>query len=413
LDPVVIVWIAIGVIAGAFLLLLATILVIKVRRQMGEARRRRRRAILEPIVLRHGAAAAGTLLEALPAPPGPVDRDVLEAILLDQVQAVRGAVRERFSRAFQELGLVDRQVRRLQSGRAWIRADAAEKLGRMRAPGTTAALARAMEDPVLEVRLRAARALASAGGHAAVSRLVAALSQPSRWSTIRIADILSGMGEDAVADLLREYPRLPAAARVPVIDIFGRVRSLTAIPVLRAILDDSDTDIRARAAHALGQIGDPGSVPDLIRTLSDPEWPVRAMAARALGRISGTEAVEPLCGVLTDGQWWVRVNAAEALRAKGPQGQSALIGMLDSDDPYAREQSVLMLEEAGVLDEAVGNLRSSDGDARALAEALIRRVAVLGRTDLLRQLGADHTDPEVREDLAGLLAAPPAGGGAP
>jgi hypothetical protein len=87
--------------------------------------------------------------------------------------------------------------------------------------------------------------------------------------------------------------------------------------------------------------------------------------------------------------------------------------MLDSDDPYAREQSVLMLEEAGVLDEAVGNLRSSDGDARALAEALIRRVAVLGRTDLLRQLGADHTDPEVREDLAGLLAAPPAGGGAP
>jgi HEAT repeat protein len=137
------------------------------------------------------------------------------------------------------------------------------------------------------------------------------------------------------------------------------------------------------------------------------------MAARALGRIAGTEAVEPLCVALTDGQWWVRVNAAEALKAKGPQGQAALIGMLDSGDPYAREQSVLMLEEAGVLDEAVGNLRSSDGDARALAQALIRRVAVLGRTDLLRQLGADHPDPEVRKDLAGLLAPAPAAGGAP
>ena len=35
------------------------------------------------------------------------------------------------------------------------------------------------------------------------------------------------------------------------------------------------------------------------------------------------------------------------------------VGMLDSDDGYAREQAVLMLEESGVLDDYVERLGST------------------------------------------------------
>jgi len=262
------------------------------------------------------------------------------------------------------------------------------------------------------VRIRAARALGTIRGRAAVSKLVTALTEPNRWSAMRIADILTGMGAEAVGDLMREFDGLPDASRLLVIDIFGRVRSLEAIGLLRGLLDDPSKDIRARAAHALGQIGDPGSLAALVAALSDPAWPVRAMAAKSLGRIPGAESVEPLCMALTDSQWWVRTNAAEALKGKGDAGHAALVGMLDSGDGYAREQAVLMLEESGVLDHYVERLGSGKKVERDRAISLVARLVALNRTDLLHQMAAEHPDTEIRRNLTALLglSPQPAGG---
>jgi len=44
---------------------------------------------------------------------------------------------------------------------------------------------------------------------------------------------------------------------------------------------------------------------------------VRALAARALAEIGDPRAVEPLTRVLADPSWWVRANAGEALRRCG------------------------------------------------------------------------------------------------
>jgi HEAT repeat protein len=264
-----------------------------------------------------------------------------------------------------------------------------------------------MDDPAPEVRIRAARALGAVRGHAAVSKLVTALMEPNRWSAMRIADILTGMGEEAVGDLMRELPRLPDPSRLLVIDIFGRVRSLQTIPMLRELLEDPNKDIRARAAHALGQIGDPGSSSTLIAALADPAWPVRAMAAKALGRIPSSDSLDPLSAALTDKEWWVRANAAEALKSKGERGHEALVAMLESSDAYAREQAVLMLQESGVLDEYVVRLGSSKKAERDRAVTLVARLVDLKRTDLLRQMGAEHPDPEIRRNLAKLLGLTP------
>jgi HEAT repeat protein len=406
-DAVTVVWIAIGAVVAAFGLLLALIVATKARRQIRDLRRRRRRAALEPLVLRYGAAREGSIAALLPGPPGRLDRDVLEAILLDQIQAVRGSVRDRLVRACEELGLLDRQIALLASRRPWVRAEAAEKLGLMRSPRAAEPLARAMDDPVGEVRIRAARALGAVRGRAAVSKLVTALMEPNRWSAMRVADILTGMGEEAVADLMREMAHLPDPSRLLVIDIFGRVRSLRSIDTLRELLHDRVPDIRARAAHALGTIGDPGSVPALVAALADPEWPVRAMAAKALGRIPGDDAVRPLCGALTDSQWWVRANAAEALKGKGDEGHRALVSMLDSKDAYAREQAVLMLQESGVLDDYVARLSAPDKAERDRAVAVVARLVSLRRTDLLHEMAAGHPDSEVRRNLTVLLGLPP------
>jgi HEAT repeat protein len=208
-----------------------------------------------------------------------------------------------------------------------------------------------------EVRIRAARALGAVRGRAAVSKLVTALMEPNRWSAMRVADILTGMGEEAVADLMREMAHLPDPSRLLVIDIFGRVRSLRSIDTLRELLHDRVPDIRARAAHALGTIGDPGSVPALVAALADPEADVRWNAALALARLGRTEGAPVLSRLLEESAFGAAarddaaasqraLNAIRGLALLGTAGSRALLGRVAAEaaDPEIRRAARLALD---------------------------------------------------------------------
>jgi HEAT repeat protein len=401
-DVLLIVILAIG---GVFLALTLLILVNKAWRESDARLRRARRRELEPVVLRfiHGDEPA--IDKALGGRPDSRDRSVLEDILLDHVTRVRGIERERLGRALDELGLVDEYIERLGSSRWWRRAEAAERLGLAGASRAIGELTRALDDAVAEVRMRAAKSLGEVGGTATARPLIAALNDPSRWSTIRIADILTSMGRPVIDELLDAWPGLTLAGKLAGLDIVGRIRPLRTESWLLERLDDPHPDIRARACHALGSIGDPRCGSALVVTLSDDAWPARAMAAKALGRVRYKEAIEPLCKTLRDPEWWVRANAAESLRSMGSAGIAALERVLDDEDNYARHQAVLMLQESGVVDQRIGWLARPDGDERRAAEHLVRRLLQSGQTGRLTELAAEHPDRRVRESLDGLLTA--------
>lgn len=409
--------VAILAVLGLFTGLTVVIIVGKAWREAVQARRRRRRRTLEPEILRY---AHGGLPSVLPALGGGLrlrDRAVVEEILLDHVQRIRGEERERLGRALDELGFVDRHIEGLRSPRWWRRAEAAEKLGLAGARRSHESLVAVLDDPVPEVRIRAAKALGAIGGKASVAPLIEALSEPNRWSTIRIADILAEMGRPVVAELIEVYPRLGVPARLAAIDILGRIRPLDAAPWLRERLGDEQRDVRARAAHALGSIGEPGSGPSLAGALHDPEWPVRAMAAKALGRVHWKAAAPVLAGALRDRQWWVRANAAEALRSLGEPGRTAIEAALDDDDRYARAQAVRVLQESGAINRRVEGLASADPAEAEAAAAWLRRVARAAASGVLRDLAVAHPEDAVRERLQAIFAevgAPdPAAGAAP
>jgi HEAT repeat protein len=390
-------------VAMSFLALTVLIIAGKAVRELRDGYRRARRRVLEPKVLAWAHGGDASIISALGGVIVARDRVVVEWILLDHVSRVRGIERERLCQALDELGFVDRFLTRLRGTSWWRRAEAAENLGLAGAKRATAQLAAALADDVSEVRLRAAKALGFVGGRAAVLPLVHALAEPNRWSTIRIADILTGMGREVVAELIETFPDLNAHAKLAALDILGRIHALEAVPWLLARLDDPERDIRARAAHALGEIGVVDAAPRLRNALSDPEWPVRAVAAKALGRIHDAEAIPGLCAALRDREWWVRANAAEALRVTGPMGIEALEGMLHDADLYAKHQACLMLEMAGILDSRVAQLASS-GALREAAESIVARFVEAGQTGRLHELAVTHTDPSVRVALLRLLA---------
>lgn len=83
-------------------------------------------------------------------------------------------------------------------------------------------------------------------------------------------------------------------------------RLLTALHEARYVL-------RARAADALGMLGDAAAVADLLSALGDEVDVVRGHAANALGQIGDLRAVDPLIDMLGGDDVWLQWAAAEAL----------------------------------------------------------------------------------------------------
>ena len=398
----ILIW-AILSIGGIFLILTILIVVNKAWRETATASRARHRREREPKILSWAHGDEKNVLRSLDDQASALDKVVIEQILLDHIQRVRGIERDRMARAMEQLGFIDVYLGGLESRRWWRRAESAEKLGLAANKRAIQPLSHTLDDEMPEVRLRAAKALGQLGGVTSARKLVRALNEPNRWSTIRVADILIGMGRESIDTVIEAFDDLTREGQLAVLDIVGRVRPLEATPWLLEKARDESTDIRARACHALGSIGDPNVRQELIAALDDPEWPVRAMAAKALGRMLVVESIPELGRALRDQQWWVRHNAARALRAIGPRGLEALEKLVADGDPFAREQAVLMLEEAGHVDKRANELAKDGSAAQKAAKLFFERIVASGATGRLRVLSVDHPVEEVRRELLDLL----------
>ena len=88
---------------------------------------------------------------------------------------------------------------------------------------------------------------------------------------------------------------------------------------LLAILRDGEPLLRARAADALGLVGDKRAVPALMTILEgdriggEADGATRGRIANALGQIGDWRATEPLLQLLADENLWLRWAAADAL----------------------------------------------------------------------------------------------------
>jgi HEAT repeat protein len=103
------------------------------------------------------------------------------------------------------------------------------------------------------------------------------------------------------------------------------------LKVKRYIIDlgDSNTNVRARAAEALCNIGDAASeaIPHLVKLIGNSDYYVRLLATDALekfGILSPELKVRRYMLDLGDGNCEVRNKAADSLGALGPDAKEAL-----------------------------------------------------------------------------------------
>lgn len=333
------------------------------------------------------------------------DFEALEAVLEEQARGVTerpGWLLDTYDR----LGLVEKYAQRLTTAREWReRAFAAELLGRVGNAKAVPALLETIQATRAEdadVREIALRALARIADPRAVEALVVALKQAEVWLAPRIADILVRHGEpvvDPMLAFLAEPTRHPARAWAA--NILGELKVARAFPALITALKDLDDEVRAKAAGALGKLGDRRAVAYLLdHLLTDPAPFVRARIAGALGQFQGNEVIDRLVRALGDPAWWVRMRSVEALEQIGPSAETPLIVALDDPDPEIRIRAAVALERLGVPGRIVRIIEA--GEATADTTALLTKLGIAGARELLAEL-LHHSNAAVRAAVVGAI----------
>jgi HEAT repeat protein len=309
---------------------------------------------------------------------------VLSKLAKDPDPALRRLVIEALG-AFDQTSVLRPLAAALSDTEAAVRGAAAAALSRMPDKRLAPFLIRAIHDPDRDVRLLVVQALGKCGDEAALKVLRPLLTCRDSELELEACEAVARLGDHtAVPNLLQ---KLDVAARLngdeqlatKLIDALRRLKDDRAVLPLINLLGHRSDRVRARAAEALGQIGDRtalGPLSDVfdrersplvmaaaaraLGDLQDPgalsalncalqqTVPVRIKAVIALGEIGGSEALQMAAERLRDPASQVRYQAAGVI---GRSGKKEFIPQLeplvtDTDD-MVRRAALKALQELG------------------------------------------------------------------
>lgn len=317
-------------------ILVAWILILRVRRDKEDARRKTLLATWRPIL-------AESMIEDPEVVPPIAPRDLhLVLYLWNHMQeSIKGDVAQGLNSVARRAGMDQEARRLLQHGRLREQLLAVATLGHLRDAQDWDALAglAASENPFLS--LAAARGLVMIDPARALTALIPLISHRSDWSPLKVITMLTAAGSDVAAKAVGEaaVEAAPAiAARL--IRYLAATRSPQALPPLRKILarPDCPDEVIAACLHVFGLCSDPRDLPTVRRFIGHGTWFVRLQATVSLGAMGMEEDEPALHRLLHDEKWWVRYRAAEALTALPSMTVEKLAAVHESlTDPAVRE----------------------------------------------------------------------------
>lgn len=271
----------------------------------------------------------------------------LKDICMNFIAHVQGAAKDRLVHAYKELGLLEKDIEDIRSGKWWIQGKAARCIGAMRMAEAAPYLTLLINSPRVEVRMMTGYALGRIGDVRAVRLLLKETAESGKWIRIRLFELAENMRDKALPELRRILANLERPEMISLcIEVLGHAKDAESAPYILPFCNHPVTEVRTSAAKALGEIRYHPARETLVSMLDDERWEVRALASKALAGIGDASVLEKLAEKLTDSQWWVRYNAAIALSQLKVAGIKKLASVLrDSPDRFARDIARQVLEE--------------------------------------------------------------------
>ena len=161
----------------------------------------------------------------------------------------------------------------------------------------------------------------------------------------------------ALRDLDSTSDRVRAQAAHALGDVLEPGLRARAVPALVEVLRDGRPEVRLEAVMSLGELDSEAAVEPLAASMGDPMPAIRQAAAMSLGRLGFAAAFAPLARILAEGPPDLRFQAATSLVEIDPErAREPLLAALDDSDG----------EVAGAVALALGHI----GEARAVAPLL-------------------------------------------
>ena len=284
------------------------------------------------------------------------DRAAIPA-LLDAVQGEYFTVRSRAALALGKIGdakAIRPLLNLLRDKEDEVRIAACLALGLFREPSTFDDITNVLlDDPKIEVRQAAARALGNTQHPAALPYLMEALHDSFWWYE----------REHGVGDLLLAIEKMGAPAVEPLI----------------AALQDKEGTVRKFAAILLGKLGDPRAIEHLGMSLYDMHHEVGKASAESLAKFGGS-SIQILTEALSHPEMWIRMHAIIGLsRIHDARVAPLLVQMLNDPEREVKKQVIQSLGDLkdhraiAALEQIMAN--RSDREFHALAKDALDNLA--------------------------------------
>ncbi len=305
----------------------------------------------------------------------------------------------------------------LQDETPSIRVAVVEALGRAGDPEICAAMIPLLDDGDAIVRERAvwslrqllppvqlAEMLEDLGGF-----MVEGLAAPDPEKRTETTEVLIWLGEPAAGLAIRALHSAEAAGRRHAAEVLGRIQTRDPQafePLLAALHDSTDDDLRIIAAAALGNLGDKRAAPPLIALLTDDSAGLRETAVEALGSLKAENSIAALSELLNDADTDVRIAVTKALSGMGAGALAPLQTALRDTESSVRDAAAEGLGNIGDH-AAVPALVAALADLELNPPYLRQRAAAESRLTIIRALGQMKGDRRAIAALFDLLGQTP------
>src|SRR5712672_3227187 len=247
------------------------------------------------------------------------DRRIVETMALDAFEAAGPQEAARLLQFLRESGLIEKRIFEARHFTGWRRMRALVALGRTRAPEGISALAEALRDSDLEIRLAALRGLGRTASPQAAE------------------EILIWLGEKGLV-----VPAVPLQSAL--------IQCCAERPqVLLPYVQNAQGPLREALGRVLGEVATPSLGLDLLQFVGDDLEELRAAAARALAHSPSGMAFDVLNELARDPTWFVRLRAAEALVGLNGEMVPIFQQVVAAGDRYGLHAYLTAVENANVV----------------------------------------------------------------
>ena len=228
-----------------------------------------------------------------------------------------------------------------------------------------------------EVKAAAARALGEIGDPSAAGPLAKTLVTNRAGATAELATALERIGRPSISPLTPALDHPEPEVRLVAAKTIATIGSTDAVVPLGKALGDPEVKVRQAAAKALRNLADARVLEALARALADSDWHVYYAASDALARI-GEPALTTLIEALGHPNTRVAYMAEQALARVGKPAVAALTAKLRADNEQVVEWSAIALGDIGF--DAVGPTAKLLADGSASPSARAAAARALGMT---------------------------------